>query len=62
MDTPNETFIIGCLPLKSSNNVISNIILHTEDEVLRQLGTKRENFALFLIDAARYMSLAGKTL
>ena len=29
---------------------------------LRQLETKRENFALLLTDAARYMSLAGKTL
>ena len=32
------------------------------DDVLRKLGTKRENFALLLTDAARYMSLAGKTL
>ena len=40
----------------------SNIILHTVDDILRQLETKRENFSLFLTDAARYMSLAGKTL
>ena len=32
------------------------------DDVLRQLGTKRENFALLLRDTARYMSLAGKVL
>ena len=32
------------------------------DDVLRQLGTKRENFALLLTDAAWYMSLAGTTL
>ena len=32
------------------------------DDVLRQLGTKQEIFALLLTDAARYMSLAGKTL
>ena len=32
------------------------------DDILRQLETKRENFSLFLTDAARYMSLAGKTL
>ena len=31
-------------------------------DVLRQLGTKQENFALLLTDAARCMSLAGKTL
>ena len=29
---------------------------------MRQLEIKRENFSLFLTDAARYMSLAGKTL
>ena len=32
------------------------------DDILRQLEMKRENFSLFLSDAARYMSLAGKTL
>ena len=62
LDTPNETFLIECLPLKSSSNVNSSNILHTVDDVLRQLGTKRENFGLLLTDAARYMSLAGKTL
>ena len=30
--------------------------------MLRQLEIKRENISLFLTDAARYMSLAGKTL
>ena len=29
---------------------------------MRQLEIKRENFSLFSTDAARYMSLAGKTL
>ena len=61
-DTPYETFRIECLPLESSSNVNNSIILHTVDNVLRQLGTKRENFALLLTDAARYTSLAGKTL
>ena len=32
------------------------------DDVLRQTGTKRENFALLSTDAARYTVLAGKTL
>ena len=40
----------------------SSIILHTVADTLRQLEIKRENFSLFLTDAARYMSLAGKTL
>ena len=54
LDTPNETFFIECLPFESSSNVNSNIILlHTVDNVLRQLTTKRGNFALLLTDAAR---------
>ena len=32
------------------------------DDILRQLEIKRENFSLFLTDAARYMSLSEKTL
>ena len=32
------------------------------DDILRQLEIKRENFSLFLTDAAWYMYLAGKTL
>ena len=31
------------------------------DDILRQLEIQRENFSLVLTDAARYMSLAGKT-
>ena len=62
LDTPNDTFLIDCLSLERGNNVNSSIILHTVDDILRQLETKRENFALLLTDAARYMSLAGKTL
>ena len=42
--------------------MFSSIILHTVDDILRQLEIKRENFSLFLTDVARYMSLAGKTL
>ena len=60
LDTPNETFLIECLPLESSSNVNSSIILHTVDDVLRQLGTKRETFALLLTDAARYISWLAK--
>ena len=37
------------------------VILHAVDDILRQVEIKRENFSLFLTDAARYMSLAGKT-
>ena len=62
LDAPNQTFLVDCHPLDGGSNVNSSIILHTVDDILRQLETKRENFSLFLTDAARYMSLAGKTL
>ena len=62
LDAPNQTFLVDCHPLGSSSNVNSSIILHTVDDILRQLEIKRENLLLFLTDAARYMSLAGKTV
>ena len=62
LDAPNQTFLVDCHPLDSGSNVNSGIILHAVDDILRQLEIKRGNFSLFLTDAARYMSLAGKTL
>ena len=62
LDAPNQTFLVNCYPLDSGRNVNSSIILHTVDDILRQLKIKRENFSLFLNDAAWYMSSAGKTL
>ena len=62
LDAPNQTFLVDCHPLDSGSNVNSSIILHTVDDILRQLEIKRDNFSLFLTDAARYMSLVGKTL
>ena len=62
LDAPNQTFLVNCHPLDSGRNVNSSIILHTADDILRQLEIKRENFSLFLTDAARYMSSAGNTL
>ena len=56
LDAPNQTYLVNCHPLDSGSNVNSSIILHTVDDILRQL------FSLFLTDAARYMSSAGKTL
>ena len=61
LDTPNQTFLVDCHPLDSGSNVNSSIILHTADDILRQLEIKRENCLLFLTNAAPYMSLAGKT-
>ena len=62
LDAPNQTFLVDCHPLDSGSNVNINIILHTVDDILPQLKIKLENFSLFLTDAARYMSLAEKTL
>ena len=62
LDTPNQTFVVDCHPLDSGCNINCIIIVHTVDEILRQLETKRENFSLFLTDSAPYMSLVEKTL
>ena len=57
-----QTFLVNCHPLDSARNVNGSIILHSVDDILRQLEIKRENVLLFLTDAGRYMSSAGKTL
>ena len=61
LDAPNQTFLVDCYPLESGSYVNSSFILHSVDDILRQLELKRENFSL-LTDAARCMSLALKTL
>ena len=62
LDARNQTFLVDCHPLDSGSNVNSSVIVHTVDDILRQLEIKREKFSFFLTNAARYMSLAGKTL
>ena len=62
LDAPNQTFFVDCHLLDGGSNVNSRIILHTVDDILRQLEIKRENFLVFLNDTARYMSLAEKAL
>ena len=62
LDAPNQTFFVDCQSLDRGSNVNSSIILHTVYDILRQFKMKCEVFSLFLTDAARYMSLAGKTL
>ena len=51
-----------CDVLVKCDKKFCSMILHTVDDILRQLEINRENLSLFLTDAARYMSLAGKTL
>ena len=53
LDAPNQTFLVDCHPLDSGSNVNNSIILHTVDDILRQLEIKCENSSLFLTDAAR---------
>ena len=62
LDAQNQTFLVDCHPLDSSSNVNSSIILHTVDDILRQLEIECKNFSLFLTDAVQYISLAQKTL
>ena len=53
LDAPNQTFLVDCHPLDSGSNVNSSVILHTVDDIFRQREIKRDNFSLFLTDAAR---------
>ena len=62
LGTPTDRYLIDYLPLANCSDVNSGFISHTMDDILRQHGSKRENFALLFTDAARYMPLAGKTL
>ena len=62
LDASNQAFLVDCHPLDGGSNVNNSIIRHTVDDILRQLKIKRENFSLFLTDAALCMSLTGKTL
>ena len=39
LDAPNQIFLVNCHPLDSGRNVNSSIILHTVDDILRQLET-----------------------
>ena len=58
LDASNQTFLVNFHPLHSCSNVNSNIIVHTVDDILRQLETKRENFLLFFTNASQYMPSA----
>ena len=56
------THLIECFPPKSCSSVNSGFTLYTVNDILRQVGNKRENFALLSTDAAPCMSRASKTL
>ena len=58
LESLTDAYWIECLPFESCSRVNNVFFLHTVIDILRQLCTKRESFALFLTDAARYMCLA----
>ena len=64
LETPINTNLIEieCRPPETCSSVNSDFILHTADDILRQLEIKRENFALLFTDAVCYSSLPDKTL
>ena len=44
LDAPDQAFLVDCHPRDSGRNVNSSIILHTVDDILRQLEIKRRIF------------------
>ena len=60
LDAPNQTCSLIAIHLTAVAMLVA-VLFCTLDDILRQLEIERENFLLFLTDAARYMSLAGKT-
>ena len=48
LNAPNQTFLVNCHPLDSGRNVNSSIILHTVDDILRQLEKKTREFFIVL--------------
>ena len=44
LDAPNQTLLVDCHPLDSGSNVNSSIILHTVDDIFRQLDIKPRIF------------------
>ena len=61
LKSPTNTYLNECLPCERCSSVNSGFVLHTVNDILQQLGTKLENFALLLTDIARFMFLPGKT-
>ena len=62
LEIPPDIYVIECLAFERCCRACSSFNLHTLHNILRQLGTKRENFALLLTEAACCISLAGETL
>ena len=46
LNAPNQTFLVDCHPPDNGSNFNGGIILHTVDDILRQLKIKRPKFSL----------------
>jgi hypothetical protein len=60
LDNPEKTYIVDCRVCEVS--VDQHYVVRLVDDVLKSLNVEREDFALLLSDAARYMTAAGNTL
>lgn len=57
---PAKTFLLDCIPI--TGNVNSACVCQNIDDCVRFLSLPRQNFVLFVSDAARYMCLAASFL
>lgn len=57
---PSVSYIAECCAIEGSIN--RSVVVRVVDNVLRNFGIQRDDFALLLSDAARYMTAAGNTL
>lgn len=60
LEKPEVTYLYDCRQLEG--NINHQTVCHAIDDVVKDLNVHRNNFLLLLSDAARYMTLAGKTL
>ena len=50
LDATNQTFLVVCHPLDSNSNVNSSIILHTVNDILRQLEINKTREFFIVLD------------
>ena len=60
VEQPEITYLLHCKILDASPN--QQIVVLAVDDAIRTLQTDRDNFVLFLTDAARYMTAAGRVV
>lgn len=60
IDDPENTYLVDCRVCEVSAD--SQYVVRLIDDILKSLAVAREDFALLLSDAARYMTAAGKLL